>query len=203
MDRRTERDLLPEPEDSGRRRFIIAGERVILRALEPSDLERCWIWMNDPNIVRTLKTRYPIPFRGEAEWLEQAVRESASEKHFAIEMRDQRIHIGNASLHAIDWVSRVASFGLFIGEPAAWNRGFGSDAIRTLCRFAFQEMNLRKLRINVFDYNEKAKHILQAIGFTQEGVLRSEFYREGDYHDIVILSIFRDSVIIDGEGAAG
>ena len=150
--------------------------------------------MNDPNIVRTLKSRYPIAFQNEVEWLQRAMEASATERHFAIERKDDRSHIGNASIHDIDWVSRTAWFGLFIGEPTAWNRGFGSDAIETLVRFAFEDMNLHKLRINVFDYNERAKHVLQSRGFVQEGKLQRDFYREGTYHDIVLLSIFRDSV---------
>jgi len=188
---KTERDFAPEPRE-GRRRFMIAGEHVILRAFEREDAERCYRWMNDPNIVRTLKSRYPIAFQSEMEWIELAMTSSNTERHFAIERRDDRSHIGNASIHDIDWVSRTGSFGLFVGEPTAWNRGFGTDAIRTLVRFAFEEMNLRKLRINVFDYNEKAKHVLTAQGFVEEGKLRRDFYREGVYHDIVILSIFRE-----------
>jgi RimJ/RimL family protein N-acetyltransferase len=188
---RTERDLAPDPKES-RRRFMIAGEHVILRAFEREDAERCYRWMNDPNIVRTLKSRYPIAFSNEMEWLDRAIHGSPSERHFAIERKDDRTHIGNASIHGIDWVSRSAWFGLFIGEPAAWNRGFGSDAIHTLVRFAFDDMNLHKLRINVFDYNEKAKHVLQSRGFVQEGKLERDFYREGAYHDIVVLSVFRE-----------
>jgi RimJ/RimL family protein N-acetyltransferase len=190
---RTERAFAPEPRDQGRRRFMIAGEHVILRAFEREDAERCYRWMNDPNIVRALKSRYPIAFQNEIEWLDRAIHANASERHFAIERKDDRTHIGNASIHDIEWVSRVASFGLFIGEPTAWNRGFGSDAIRTLVRFAFDEMNLRKLRIDVFDYNDRAKHVLETHGFVQEGRLRAEFYRDGTYHDIVILSVFRDT----------
>ena len=57
-------------------------------------------------------------------------------------------------------------------------------------RFAFDEMNLHKLRINVFDYNERAKHVLEERGFSQEGRLIGDFYREGTYHDIVIYSVF-------------
>ena len=191
---KTERDFAPESRE-GRRRFMIAGEHVILRAFEREDAERCYRWMNDPNIVRTLKSRYPIAFQGEIEWIESAMLSSSTERHFAIERRDDRSHIGNASIHDIDWVSRTGWFGLFIGEPAAWNRGFGTDAIHTLVRFAFEEMSLRKLRIHVFDYNEKAKHVLLAQGFVEEGKLRRDFYREGVFHDIVILSTFRD-----GEG---
>jgi RimJ/RimL family protein N-acetyltransferase len=151
--------------------------------------------MNDPNSVRTLKSRYPMPFEKEAEWLEKAVGTMHAERHFAIERKDSRTHIGNASIHAIDWVSRTASFGLFIGDPASWNRGFGTDAVRTLVRFAFEEMNLRKLKINVFDYNDRAKHVLEAIGFQQEGKLTREFYRQGEYHDLVIFSIFSDTTL--------
>lgn len=192
MTNRTEKTFAGDAREPSRRRFMIAGEHVILRAFEREDAERCYRWMNDPNIVRTLKTRYPIAFQNEIEWLDRAMHASANERHFAIERKDDRSHIGNASIHDIEWVSRTASFGLFIGEPSAWNRGFGSDAIRTLVRFAFEEMNLRKLRINVFDYNDRAKHILEQQGFVAEGRLRHEFYREGSYHDIVILSIFRD-----------
>lgn len=194
MEKRTQRDLLPDPEP-GRRRFMIAGDLVILRALERSDLERSYHWMNDPIIVRALKSRYPIPFEQEAEWLEKAAHSTSVDRHFAIERKDNRTHIGNASIHAIDWVSRTAFFGLFIGDPGAWNRGFGTDSVRTLVRFAFEEMNLQKLKINVFDYNDRAKHVLDAIGFIQEGKLTREFYREGKYHDIVIYSIFHDTIL--------
>ena len=195
---RTERDIAPDPRES-RRRFMIAGEHVILRAFERDDAERCYRWMNDPNIVRTLKSRYPIAFSTEVEWLDRAMMPGPNERHFAIERKDDRTHIGNASVHDIDWVSRNAWFGLFIGEPTAWNRGFGSDAIETLVRFAFEDMNLLKLRINVFDYNERAKHVLESRGFVQEGKLVRDFYREGQWHDIVILSVFRDG---KGKGEA-
>jgi RimJ/RimL family protein N-acetyltransferase len=191
MGNRTERDAA-EPREPQRRRFMIAGEHVILRAFERDDAERCYRWMNDPNIVRTLKTRYPIAFQNEVEWLDRAMNPSVNERHFAIERRDDRTHVGNASIHDIDWVSRTGWFGLFVGEPTAWNRGFGSDAIQTLVRFAFDEMNLIKLRINVFEYNERAKHVLLGHGFVEEGKLARDFYREGSYHDIVILSRFRE-----------
>jgi RimJ/RimL family protein N-acetyltransferase len=192
MSNRTERGFAPDSREPGRRRFMIAGEHVILRAFEREDAERCYRWMNDPSIVRTLKTRYPIAFQNEMEWLDRAMHASATERHFAIERKDDRTHIGNASIHEIDWVSRVSSFGMFIGEPSAWNRGFGSDAISTLVRFAFEEMNLQKLRINVFEYNDRAKHVLETHGFVQEGRLRREFFREGTYHDILVFSTFRD-----------
>jgi RimJ/RimL family protein N-acetyltransferase len=192
MTPKTERGFMPD-QDPVRRQFFIAGELVILRALEAEDLDRCYRWMNDPEIARTLKHRYPVAFEKEAEWLRRAIDPPASERHFAIERRDNRTHIGNASIHDIDWVSRRALLGLFIGEATAWNRGYGTDAIRTVVRFAFEEMNLQKIRINVFSDNERAKHVLLANGFIEEGKLAREFYREGSLHDVVILSRFREN----------
>ena len=192
MGNRTERDFSPDPREMARRRFMIAGEHIILRAFERDDAERCYRWMNDPNIVRTLNARYPMAFQSEVEWVEHAMHADPNERHFAIERKDDRTHIGNASLHDIDWISRTAWFGLFIGEPTAWNRGFGGDAIKTLVRFSFDEMNLGKLSIRVFDYNDRAKHVLEGNGFEQEGLLRRDFYREGAFHDIVLFSIFRE-----------
>ncbi|HUF16904.1 MAG TPA: GNAT family protein [Thermoanaerobaculia bacterium] len=197
MENRTERGFSPD-EERGRRRFISAGEQIILRVLEREDLDRCYRWMNDPSIVWTLKSRYAIPFHADTEWLENAVKPSATERHFAIERKHDRHHIGNASLHEIDWVSRTAKFDLFIGDPASWNRGFGSDAIRTVVRFTFLEMNLRKLKIEVFDYNERAKHVLESNGFVQEGKFAQDFFRDGQYHDLVVLSIFNDPMKLNG-----
>ena len=133
MDWKTEKGLGDGPSGGGRRVFMIAGEKVILRALEKEDLERCYRWVNDPQIVHTLKSRYPMAIEKESEWLEHAIHSDARQRHFAVERRDDRSHIGNASLHEIDWISRVSSFGMFIGEPAAWNKGFGSDTIRWSC----------------------------------------------------------------------
>src|SRR3954471_21202297 len=98
MSNRTERDFAGQGKEPARRRFMIAGEHVILRAFEPEDAERCYRWMDDPNIVRTLKTRYPIACSSEAEWLERAMHASTTERHFAIERKDDRSHIGNASI---------------------------------------------------------------------------------------------------------
>jgi hypothetical protein len=102
MSNRTERDLAPEPRELPRRRFMIAGEHVILRAFEQEDAERCYRWMTDPNIVRTLKARYPIAFQNEVEWLERAMHPTANGRHFAIERR--------ASIHHIDWTSRTDAY---------------------------------------------------------------------------------------------
>src|SRR5438067_13779140 len=117
MSNRTERDFAENGREPSRRRFMIAGEHVILRAFERDDAERCYRWINDPNIVRTLKRRYPIAFQNEIEWLEGAMHASPVERHFATGRRGGRTPSGNASTHDIAWGSRTAGSGSLPGWP--------------------------------------------------------------------------------------
>ena len=69
---------------------------------------------------------------------------------------------------------------------------FGGDAISTLIRFAFDEMNLEKLRINIFEYNERAKHVLEERGFVQEGRLVAYSRKATGYEDELLMSVWLD-----------
>ena len=142
---RTERAFAPEPREPARRRFMIAGEHVILRAFEREDAERCYRWMNDPNIVRTLKSRYPIAFQNEIEWLERAMHAG---RHRSATSPSSGRTTGRTSATPRSTTSTGSRArprsGCSSASRRAWNRGFGSDAIRTLVRFAFEEMNLQQ-----------------------------------------------------------
>jgi len=190
---RTERTFAPDSREPSRRRFMIAGEHVILRALLRDDAERCYRWMNDPNIVRTLKSRYPIAFQNEAEWLESAMHPPADQRHFAVERKDDRTHIGNASIHEIEWVSRTAALYVFIGEPSAWNRGFGSDAIAALVGFAFERLDLERIELWSLGTNERAIRAYRACGFELDATLPRRSFRGGEWVDRVVMSVTREA----------
>ena len=54
-------------------------------------------------------------------------------------------------------------------------------------------MNLHKIKALVFDFNEAALRCYEACGFEREGLLRQEMYREGAYHDVVVLGLIKDA----------
>ena len=78
-----------------------------------------------------------------------------------------------------------------IGDPAYHGKGYGTDAIRTLCKFGFEELNLHKLKAVVFAFNEGALRCYEKCGFEREGLLKEEIYREGAYHDVVMMGLRR------------
>ena len=169
---------------------MIRGERVYLRAIERDDLALCHAWINDETLTATLAQRYPMSLAREADWIERVTRgQDPSELTFAICLAEGGRHIGNCGLVGIDRDNRTATFGIFIGEADCRRKGYGEDATRTLCRFAFEELDLRKIRLDVHAGNDDALKTYERVGFRREGILRQEVYRRGRALDVVRMGL--------------
>lgn len=58
-----------------------------------------------------------------------------------------------------------------------------------LVKFAFDEMNLRKIKALVFSDNDKAIKMYEKWGFKEEGILKEEIFKGGKFKDVVVMSI--------------
>ena len=139
-----------------------------------------------------LGARYEASLAFEEAWMAQraAAPLSFAEARFAIETKDGT-HIGNISLHDASPENRGAGLGMLIGEKAYWSKGYGSDALRTLLRFAFEEMNLHRVELDVYDFNARGIASYRKCGFVEEGRRRHARYQDGAYCDVVKMSVLR------------
>ncbi len=172
---------------------MIEGKLVNLRAREMTDVERMTRWINDREVTRFMGGAYP--WSSEAE--EAFVRTTASapmtfgDLRFAIDTKDG-VHIGGCGLHRASPENRDAELGIMIGEKAYWSKGYGSDAVATLVRFAFEEMNLNRVELHVYDFNERGQAAYRKCGFVEEGRMRQAHFSEGKYGDVVVMAVLRD-----------
>ena len=171
---------------------MIVGEKVRLRPLEREDLPRCVRWFSDPEVRRHLTIYIPFSLAQEERWYENVLDrlERNSDVLLAIET-SEGVHIGNLGLHTIDWKNRAAELGITIGEKEYWGQGYGTDAIRTLLRLAFEEMNLHRVQLRVDVDNARGVRCYEKCGFQTEGTLRDVVFREGRYYDQYLMSILR------------
>ena len=79
--------------------------------------------------------------------------------------------------------------GIGIGEPEYWSKGYGTDAMEIVLRYAFQELNLRRVSLDVFEYNPRALRSYQKAGFQIEGRYRQFLNREGRRWDMIFMGI--------------
>ena len=171
---------------------MIEGTLVNLRAPDMGDLERNTRWINDRDVTRYLVLRYQMPGLAEEAWMRErcAAQPSYFETFFAIETKEG-VHIGNCGLHDGQPENRKASLGILIGNKDYWSSGYGTDAIVTLLRFGFHEMNLNRVWLDVYEFNERAQACYKKCGFVEEGRLRQNIYQEGRYWDTIIMGILR------------
>ncbi len=168
---------------------MIIGERVRLRAPERDDIDRWLVWFNDPEVIETISVHLPLS-RDQEERFFQAQLDNSNDVLLAIETAEGR-HIGTIGLHRVDRKNSHAELGISIGEKDCWSQGYGTDAIRTLLRFAFEELNLNRVYLRVFEDNLRAIRCYEKCGFRHEGRQRQSRFHRGTYHDDLLMGILR------------
>lgn len=173
---------------------MIEGQLVRLRAVEPGDAANAYKWINDREVTRTLMARYPYSFASEEEWAANAARPNDyGEVRFAIETRDEPpVHIGFCGLHRGRPEERTADLGIMIGNRDYQDRGYGTDTMLTAVRFAFEQMNLHRVSLGVFEFNPRAQAVYRKVGFVDEGRERHGYFQDGRYWDVLRMSILED-----------
>ncbi len=174
---------------------MIYGKSIRLRAIEREDIPTFLRWFNDPEVREGLLMFTPMGRAEEERWFESRL-EHADGYLFAIEAQADGeaswVHIGNISLDDIKWKERSCTFGIAIGEKGYWNRGYGTEATRALLRFAFGELNLHRVELEVFAFNKRAMRAYEKAGFRLEGTRRQSHFHAGSYHDAHIMAVLQD-----------
>jgi RimJ/RimL family protein N-acetyltransferase len=184
---------------------MLEGKLVRLRASEPTDLENAYTWVNDREVTQYLMVRYPWSRAREEKYLRDAsVEDNAfGDVRLAIETKEG-VHIGMCGLHRARPEDRGAELGITIGDKSFWSNGYGTDTVQTLLRFGFEQMNLHKVALGVFEFNERGIACYRKCGFVEEGRFREEYFQDGRYWDVVRMSLLRSEFeAMRDEAAAG
>jgi RimJ/RimL family protein N-acetyltransferase len=168
---------------------MVSGSLVRLRAVEARDVEPLYEWFNDPVAVEGLAIRYPPSMQVEREWVEGAGVVSYARVLFSVETHDGDF-LGTCGLFKTNLPeNRCAELGLALVRPGSRGRGYGTDTVRTLCRFGFDEMNLHRIELLVFAHNDAARRVYEKCGFTVECVARQAHWGEGRWNDDVHMAL--------------
>jgi len=173
---------------------MLTGNLTRLRPLEMEDLELYTAWINDPEVTHFLGAAFPLMSRAaERVWLEAAVPKGVryGDVTLAIETLEGR-HIGSVALHEPKVIERQCSLGIMIGDKTCWDHGYGTDAIVTLLRFGFDDMNLNRVWLTVDAANQRGIACYRKCGFVEEGRLRQDRYQDGAYEDTLIMGVLVD-----------
>ncbi|MFH2103948.1 MAG: GNAT family protein [Chloroflexota bacterium] len=173
---------------------LLHGELVRLTVEDPETLAKLVSqWSADSEYSRLLDWD---PARRSSiktiqKWIEKQYENDNCHAFSIRTLADDRI-IGEIGLDGIRWAHRDAFVGIGLGEREYWGKGYGTDAMRVILRYAFTELNLQRVTLDVFDYNPRALRSYDKAGFILEGRQRGALLREGRRWDVIYMGILKE-----------
>jgi RimJ/RimL family protein N-acetyltransferase len=173
---------------------MIRGAIVNLTAIEASDVSNYHLWINDEETNQWRGLHHPTNREEATKWIDARRENQADKLNLSIQTKDGR-NIGFIGLQGVDSRSRRAELWIYIGDKEFWGKGIGEDAVRTLCKYAFEQMNLYRLWLECNPEFSQVTKCYEKVGFKQEGILRHGYYRNGKFRDTCIMALLRPEFI--------
>ncbi|MDY6911637.1 MAG: GNAT family N-acetyltransferase [Chloroflexota bacterium] len=173
----------------------VRGHKVILRGKRISDAENDYAWATDKDLMYLDAAEpYKMSF-AEFYVRYRAGLNDIDDKRvaFGIETLDGE-YIGNCVCYNIDRFHKEAELGIIIGDRKYWGKGYGSDAMKTLMRYSFQDIGLEKLSLHTLEWNIRAQECFERSGFVRRGLVTRQGHEFVEMEAVAHPSEARDSV---------
>lgn len=184
---------------------MIKGEKVGLRAVEPADLQLLQGWRNIASFRRNFREIRELNSVNQEQWFNR-LNQSANDFMFTIvrHSNDQHIDhcdnnsyepIGACGLLYVNWIIRSADFSFYIGHEEQYidNYGYADEAVRLLLRYGFDNLNLHKIWMELYEFDSvKLDFFVNRFGFQVDGILRDNCFEDGRYWNSNMISLLSD-----------
>jgi RimJ/RimL family protein N-acetyltransferase len=127
---------------------------------------------------------------GLLEEIERSEREPRSFGRFLIEAGGERA--GSVGFRLVNERSRIAEAGRFAVHPRFRGRGIGDEAVRQFQRHLLVDLDLHRVELQIYGFNERAIAQAERTGYVREGVKRKAYLKDGEWQDAVLFGLLRD-----------
>lgn len=180
-----------EPATDGNDRPL-STERLLLRPLEPGDVDDFFAIFSDPEVAR-YTSRPPLPDLAAARVRVDELSASSGRGQdwtWAVCRRDEGRLLGTVALFHFEAEQGRAEIGYVFGR-SAWGHGYATEAMGAVLDLAFHTLGLRRLEADADPRNAASLRVLERLGFTREGLLRERWCVAGEIQDTVVFGILK------------
>lgn len=173
---------------------MLRTERLQLRSLSLKDSDTIYSYFSNPEMTKYYGME-PFQSRLEADkFIKDFLDDYNMLFRWAIVEKSTNKLIGTCGFHAISEKHLRAEIGYEI-EVEHWGKGYATEAIRALVHYGFDSMKFQRIGANVYPENVGSRKVLEKVGFTHEGMLRSYLFQGGCFHDANVFSILKKEVL--------
>ena len=167
----------------------IEGERIRLRAVEPTDIDLLYAWENDASVWAVSGTLIPFSRHTLQRFLDEQQYDllQTGRQRLIIELRDEPRAVGALDLFELDLLNGRVGVGILIHAAADRAQGYGRDAVETLCRHAREVLGLHQVWCTAAASNTASRRLFAACGFTETGCRRDWLRTPEGWADEILL----------------
>lgn len=182
----------------------LKGELIYLKKLDKEYIEEYWEGFNSSSVEALVFTGTQRVFnRTDLEGYIERVSSDTSRVDFLIFTRESNKIAGEVVINQVDTGNRSANIRVMINRKEDFSRGYGSEALLLAVNYGFAMLNLHRIELEVFPFNDRAIHVYEKLGFRREGIRRDGAFFNHRYYDMITMSIleeeFRGKYIDNGE----
>lgn len=175
--------------------MFIYGDKIVLRAIEEADNQMLLTLINDPDTEMMLGgSSWPVSEAEQLGWYEKQ-EQRRDVLRCIIALKEEGTAIGTLILSDIDTKNGTAQIHIKMVKDSGRGKGYGTDAVKTIVRYAFHELRLNCIYAQILSYNAVSVRLFEKCGFKRDGILRARVYKGGNFVDVFEYSILQsDSV---------
>ncbi|NLB91483.1 MAG: GNAT family N-acetyltransferase [Clostridiales bacterium] len=163
-------------------------EDILLRPITLEATQNIIQWRNSDFVRKHFVYQKEFTKESHEEWMNTMV-SPGKVAQFIIHAVPMGKDIGSVFLRDIDPIHQKAEFGIFVGDPAARGKGFGTMAAKGIIQFGFEKLQLHKIFLRVFAENPAAIASYQKAGFIIEGHMVDDVCIDGEFKDMIFMGI--------------
>lgn len=169
----------------------LTSERLILRPITEADALDMFASLSDAESMRLTGTQQNFTLEQVQQYC-QRVAQADDRFDYAITVPGDPTYLGEVVLNNIDQINRSANFRIALASEKLFGKGYGTEATRLIIDFGFQSLKLHRIELEVYDFNPRAQHVYEKVGFVREGIRRDVLLWDGVYHSAIVMSILEN-----------
>lgn len=166
-----------------------------LRPWRKSDAASVALAANNPKIAANLRNAFPSPYTlADAEWyVNDCIAQGEDRQLTRAILIDGEAAGSIGVFRKNDVFEKSAELGYWLAEDY-WGRGIMTEAVRRICREAFDRFDILRIYAEPFAYNRGSRRVLEKAGFTYEGTMRSGVFKNGRVHSYCMYALLREEL---------
>jgi len=163
---------------------------INLSEIKKEDMDSIYKWFADTEFLKYYDYYPPNPLdKSDVDKMFKYYEESGKSKVFAV--RKESTIIGVAGFDDIIKENQVATLFIGLGSENERGKGYGTETMRLLLKYGFENLNFHRIQLNVLEFNDKAIALYEKCGFKKEGIFREFVLRDGKRYNLLLYGLLK------------